>query len=474
MLQTIIGILTGLIILSIMMIVHEAGHFFAGLALGFKVKSFNIFMGPILWKKEKNGILYTIRTFPIGASVEFDGELPEGLAGEGANERAKDATKENTRDTTKEPTREGIQEDTIVEAKVEGSPDADRKRGLFYAQPRWARAIVVFMGPFINLLTAFLAFCLLFFFWGTAIPVVDEVLPDSMAAQMQVEKGDKILALNGYKVRTAMDFTLAQMFTDPKTFALTVKKPNGEIITEAGEPKAKEAYRLDVYYDPTLLTITDVSPMGVSHNVLKKGDKIRSINGKTVKEGQALTDLLTEPNDDGTFTVSITRDGKAMDCAVEAKKITVTEPDGLIFQFSSHNLGTSLYQGFFYPVSVIGSTIQAFGKIFSRQLAPQDALGGPVVMVAMMTDVVKDQISLGEKVMRLGMLFGLISVALGFTNLLPIPPLDGSHLFILAIEGILRRDLPMKWKDRLSYVGFALMMLLAVYVLFLDIRRVWF
>lgn len=462
MLQTIIGILTGLVILSIMMIVHEAGHFFAGLALGFKVKSFNIFMGPILWKKEKNGILYTIRTFPIGASVEFDGELPEGLAGEGAKEGAKGEAKE------------GIQSKAEEEAIVVASPDTDRKRGLFYAQPRWARAIVVFMGPFINLFTAFLAFCLLFFFWGTAIPVVDEVLPNTMAAQMQVEKGDKILALNGYKIRTAMDFTLAQMFTDPKTFALTVQKPSGEVLTQAAEPKAKEAYRLDVYYDPTLLTITDVSPMGVSHNVLKKGDKIRAINGKTIKEGQALTDLLKEPSPDGTFTVAITRDGKAMDCAVEAKKVTVTEPDGLVFQFSSHDFGTSVYQGFFYPVSVIGSTIQAFGKIFSRQLAPQDALGGPVVMVAMMTDVVKDQITLGEKIMRLGMLFGLISVALGFTNLLPIPPLDGSHLFILAIEGILRRDLPMKWKDRLSYVGFALMMLLAVYVLFLDIRRVWF
>ena len=149
--MTILVILVGLLILSIMMIVHELGHFLAGKALGFKILSYNIFMGPIVWSKRgKDGILYTVRLLPIGASVEFAGETAENVP--------------------------NVQGEDAGAAAI--SPDDP---GLFFKRPRWARAIVIFMGPFINFVTAFLALAILFLASGVSMPIIGEVNAGSVA-----------------------------------------------------------------------------------------------------------------------------------------------------------------------------------------------------------------------------------------------------------------------------------------------------
>lgn len=90
----------------------------------------------------------------------------------------------------------------------------------------------------------------------------------------------------------------------------------------------------------------------------------------------------------------------------------------------------------------------------------------------MVGDVVKNEsVDIGVRLGQLAMLFGLISVAVGFTNLLPIPPLDGNHLVILGVEGVLRKNLPERLKTAISYIGFALIIGLAVFVIYLDVSR---
>ena len=76
MFNTVVGIIIGLISLSLMMLLHELGHYVAGRLLGFKVIEFSLFMGPRIFSKVYKGIRYSIKSLPIGASVEFAGEYP--------------------------------------------------------------------------------------------------------------------------------------------------------------------------------------------------------------------------------------------------------------------------------------------------------------------------------------------------------------------------------------------------------------
>ena len=139
--MTLVGILTGLLVLSLMMLVHELGHYLAGRALGFKIEEFSIFMGPVLFEWERDGIRYNIKLLPIGASVSFAGELTDG-----ADEPP---TSETPRYAPDDP-------------------------GLFYNRPRWRRAIVIAMGPLVNFLTAFLAFVVMFTTFGHTVPVLGQ------------------------------------------------------------------------------------------------------------------------------------------------------------------------------------------------------------------------------------------------------------------------------------------------------------
>ena len=144
--MTIVGILVGILILSLIMVLHESGHYFVGKALGFKIEEFSIFMGPVLFEREKNGIKYNIKAKPIGASVRFAGE-------------------------------EESEEEGAAPKYESDDP------GLFFNRPKWRRAVVVFMGPFINFLTALLAFLLLFNLTGAVIPQISAVENNTVVAE---------------------------------------------------------------------------------------------------------------------------------------------------------------------------------------------------------------------------------------------------------------------------------------------------
>ena len=135
----IFGIIIGLLILSLILIIHEAGHFFIGRKLGFKVVEFSIFMGPRLLSWERKGVRYSIKAIPLGASVEFAGEYSEE---EGSDKN------------------------------IEGN---------FFSQAIWKRALTMLAGPGFNLIAAFLAFILLFSINGFSSTKIDTISNNSLA-----------------------------------------------------------------------------------------------------------------------------------------------------------------------------------------------------------------------------------------------------------------------------------------------------
>ena len=98
---------------------------------------------------------------------------------------------------------------------------------------------------------------------------------------------------------------------------------------------------------------------------------------------------------------------------------------------------------------------------------------GPVGIVKIFDDVVQESPNIRLMIEQLLFYFILISVAIGFTNLLPIPPLDGHHLLILAIEGIRGKDLPQRFKHIVTAIGMILILILAGFIIYFDLRKIF-
>lgn len=443
--MTILGIVVGLLLLSIMMLVHELGHFLAGKALGFKIISFNIFMGPILWQRRgKDGVLYALRLIPIGASVEFAGEDS------------------------------GINEDP-ENPEVNEQLDPDDP-SLFYNRPRWARAIVIAMGPLINFLTAILAFIILFSAFGTAIPEVDQVDPNSPAAEVGLESGDRLLKMNGYRIYSVLDYGMASQFMQSDENEIMVRKADGSKREYVLTMPTVERYKVGVLYnmrDDGRILIDEVDAESNQGNpVLQAGDELLEINGNKISDPKAFD--VQDGTTKDTLDLLVLREGQELSLQMIAETYETQLASGIINMKSATRLTEKMQQAFVYPISIIQSTFKGLSMIFSGQIKARDGLAGPVAIVGMVGGVVQGKEDVLVKVEQLLLLFGFISVAIGFTNLLPIPPLDGFHLLTLAIEGIRRKDLPMKLKERIAMVGFIIIILLFVLVFYLDISRLIF
>ncbi|HHU07189.1 MAG TPA: RIP metalloprotease RseP [Clostridiaceae bacterium] len=439
--MTLVSILTGIILISIIMIFHELGHFVTARLLRFRIEEFSLFMGPVLFEREKNGIKYNIKALPIGASVSFAGEqeIIEGQTGE-----------------------------------IKYDPDDP---GLFHNRPRWARALVVAMGPIVNLITAFLVFVILFAWTGAVSTDLQAPPQDSLAAKYAIEAGDELISINGSRIRTDMDYSMATMFTQSdEDLVLEVKKANGEVKHIVMEPEVAEtrwmvgivaAERSDGDFE-----IVSVDPMSNQGNpVLQVGDIVLTIDNIAYGEGDQIRELIAEKAG-GVVEVSVVRDGQSMSIETSPTQLDVYRNPGLILTLKN-DFGSALGTAVHYPWSIIRATGRGLSMLFRGEVSVQDSLAGPIGIVSMVGDVVKQKQPIGIIIQQLMMYLGLLSVAIGATNLLPIPPFDGNHLVVLAIEGSRRKDLPERVKHAISYIGVFVVLALLALVLFVDLGRIF-
>ncbi|MDO5734193.1 MAG: RIP metalloprotease RseP [Eubacteriales bacterium] len=444
----IVKVIIGLFLLSLIMFFHEGGHYLAGLFLKFKVLSFNIFMGPnIFSKRAKNGVRYNLKSFPIGASVEFAGELSE---------------------------------DSLGNEFVSSPDENEGSEGeLFFERPRWARAIVAFAGPFANFLTAFLAFLILFSCFGVTVPVQRDLGPDYQgpAQRAGLVAGDRILSINGKKLNTAYDLASIELFDRPTEVELKVKKASGqsEFINFQVETIVKPM--IGISYDEESdgsLTVATVDPRSNEGSpVLQAGDKILSIGGIPAAAKDKWNELLaTLASQQEPLEFEILRNGKSKTIKSKITELTITEPLGISFA-EADNFGQILMQAVQTPYSLLKLTVRGFGMMFRGDLALRDSLAGPVRMVQIVGDTVQASPSFAAKLENFLLLFGLLSVGIGFTQLIPIPPFDGHHLLILAIEGVRRKDLSVRLKHAIATAGFVLLIVLLFLTLYLDITNIF-
>lgn len=451
-LTTLVGVLVGLLSLGIMMFFHELGHFLMGRALGFKIIEFSIFMGPRLLSWERNGIRYSLKLLPIGASVEFVGE-----------EITDEDLEEEERDLSEEEERARLL--------------AARERGDFQAMQPWKRALTLLAGPGMNLLTAFLIMLIYFGNVGIQLPTVAEVLPNGLAAEAGMEADDEILRLGSKKVHNNIDImTAGILIQDESEVPLVYRsKDSGEIREVMVDPSPRETPLLGITID-TSDESGGISILGVDPAInnagdpnLEAGDRILQINGEEASYEELQSQLAENKGE--ALSLTVLREGEEI--SLETKPTIVIQAPSLgVYLQTDHDFAKVPAYSFHYGKSVIVSTAQLLGQVFTGGLQVKDAFSGPVGIVSMYSGIVSGQgIQWAQKILQWLSLTFMISLALGFGNLLPIPPLDGGILVFVGIEKLLGRPINPRIQNALQMLGLGLFLLLAIYVLGIDIWR---
>ncbi len=458
--EGILGVLVGLLLLSLMMWLHELGHYIVGKRLGFKIEEFNIFMGPVLFSYRKNGVRYALRSIPIGASVQF--------AGEGESDSAGDSDPSETEQEKPNKITSAWGE---INSKAISGVDDPR---LFNNRPKRKRAAVLLAGPLMNIISGILAFVIIFASMGYVTPEISQISTDGQAAAAGIKVGDRITSINGISVRNSMDWNYAYLFVkEGEAVSISFIDAGGlERQTEL-VPSPITRKMIGISRDPAVPGAVVVSVDPTSNNgspVLQPGDQIVEVNGQPVS-GENVSAAIDQAKD-LLIRLKVLREGEALSLSTQAKVVESYNPVGLAFTEKHDLLGTIPY-ALNFSVSILKMTFSSIGQLISGKLNAQDALSGPVGIVDTISGVVTQaQVNLLEKIMQLLQLFALISLSLGIMNLLPIPLLDGSHLLLLVVEGIRGKRLSEKAQTAITMAGLLIIVGLFALGLYFDISRI--
>jgi regulator of sigma E protease len=454
------------IVLGIMVLIHEFGHFIVAKAFGVRVEAFAIGFGPRLFGYVYKGTDYRVNALPLGGYVKMAGEY----TGTG-------------------------REETVGETEMAWSPDADRTgHGApdeFPSKPRWQRVCIALAGPMANFILAFFLLGFVYmrhhevalYLQGPA--VVDYVPLNTPTARAGVEAGDTIVSFNGHADPTwssiQEEIALHAKSSLPFSFEHAGQVRTGEIPsrpTGAGgdfDPQMLSQLGLVPRMQSAAIGVEDVSAgMPAAQAGLKEGDELLSIDGLQLHSVQALLPYLQDHK--GAPAMLEVRRGAQ---TLTLRAAPVLSPDSGTGEMSYH-LG-------FKPTPVPTTVEQLpLGRAFSESW--QDNKHDSTLILRVLKGMFTRQVSVRSLSGPVGMaqqigfalsvgtwmvlqLMCTISINLGIFNLLPIPILDGGLIIFLAIEGTIRRDLSLEVKERVYQVAFVCLILFAAFVMFNDIAR---
>ena len=421
-----------LFVLGVLVFVHELGHFLVARWYGVRVHTFSLGFGPKLLKFRRGDTEYCVSAIPLGGYVKLAGET--------------------------------------VEDALTGAPDE------FLSKSKWIRFQVYLAGPVMNLLLAVVVLAGVLaqgadvpLFESSAV-VVGTIDADSPAEKVGLRPHDRIVAVNGEAIADWTDFGMAVMPRGGRETTLSVER-DGQRIEVPLTPSVVGRYEMGHIgiQPPHRPQIVQVNPGSPAERAgLQRGDVIVGVGA------------TTEPARDAVITSIRGSAGSPLPIAVEraGRQMTLdVVPEGpsgagligvLISPYEVRRIDPTLVQAVKMSVQqnwegalLIGRTI---GGLFTAE-TPVRQLMGPVAIAELSGDAAR----LGWAALL--NLMVMISLNLGLLNLMPVPVLDGGHIAILAVEGLARRDLSSRVKERILMAGAAVIVLLMVTVIYNDVSR---
>lgn len=425
--------------LSILIILHELGHFLAARAFGIKVEKFYLFFdawGVTLFKFNYKGCEYGIGWLPLGGYVKIAGMIDESMDTE--------------------------------QMKQEPQPWE------FRSKPAWQRLIVMLGGIIVNVIVGIVVFWMLAFSYGESDidnrKLADGVVPGIIGKEVGIQAGDKILMVNG-KPAVAFNTDVLGAEVMMGDAVLTIEREGQQqeikipsnILNQVAEHKPME------FVQPRhkIVSVGEVQKGSSAERMqFHVGDSILAVNGTpTIFFDQFSDEIKKHVNN--TVNVTVVRDGKELNLAGRVDS-TATIGVSLVMEdlpVTAHTYGflEALPIGTKRAFEVITLNIRGFGKIFKGDVRADKALSGPVGIAKMF----------GTEVnwLKFWSLVGMLSMALAFMNLLPIPALDGGHVLFLLVEMIQGKPLSDNFLEKAQMVGFFILIALMLFTLGNDIIK---
>ena len=441
------SIIVVIIMLGILATLHELAHFWAARLLKIKVYEVSIFVGPKLLSWKRKGVDFTIRLIPIGAYVRFT-EIDE--------------------------------EGHVVESK---DPD------LLVNQPRIKRLIVSIAGPLMNLVLGLLIFLVMFCATGFVSLDIGKPVAGAQTGKVAEEYtvGDTIKKVNGNNVYTSYDFYFELDSSDPgQDMTITLKsKENGStydvVLTPVFVRKPMllitvETMSTDNEYKGWKVHSVD-EEQNEGNPVLKAGDYVTSINGKAVSDDDIEEFLYTVT--DEVLKVGYIRDGVEEEVDLIPRYVDyVTDRGVSLIGYRVDSLASfakALGYSTKMPAAIGNISIRGIKEIIAGKEKAYNLVSGPIGITTMVNDVVKDEEdTVADKLYVLILLSAVISIALAFSNLLPIPGLDGIQIVFIVVEMVIGHKLSEKTEGILTIIGFVMIVLLLILAFISDILRIIF
>jgi len=451
MLGVIYTVAAFLVAIGILVAIHEYGHFWVARKLGVKVLRFSIGMGKPLWKKRfgKDNTEFVLAAFPIGGYVSM------------LNEQ-------------------------------EGEVDESEKHRAFNRQPIWKRSLIVLAGPAFNFIFAFMAYWLIAI-WGVTGPkaVISQLEPGSIAAQAGLERGMEIVSVEGWNTPTwsAVFQEMLPGVVERSSVNMKAKDSSGIIrdyTLDLNDLNIDRVMRHPRPFDSLGLYLTNL-PAVVGKVIesspaekagLQAGDRLVSLDEKNINHWSQVGRYL-EDKANKSINLTVERGGDLITITLIPREIIyegrkygqigiapnpeliTSKPDYIDNQYGLFEaVGYSLHRT--WVVSYV--TLRAVGLIVTGEMSIAN-ISGPVTIAV----VAGKSASIGP--IQFILFLALVSISLGILNLLPIPILDGGHLFYYMIEAIKGSPVSETVEAIGQRIGILLLVMLMLVAFYNDIVR---
>ncbi len=421
------SIILSLIVFSVLVLIHEFGHFLLAKKNGIGVTEFSLGMGPRIVSFTRKETKYSWKLIPFGGSCMMVGE-----------------------------------------------DEDDNSDNSFNSKSVWARISVIAAGPIFNFILAFVLSIVIIGMEGWDQCSVVHVAEGSGAEAAGLQEGDVIKEYDGKKIVISRDLWLYQYMhsTTGKDINITFERDGKEHKIQM---PATERYSMGVsYYDTAdpCKTTEVVKGSAAAQAGIKQGDIITSIGGNKVASGSELKELLDQkPLTGEPVEVTVIRDKETLTFTMTPARAYSTG-----FNFSMYRVDASPLQTLRYSFTELRydmeSTLKSFYMLFTGQVSTDD-VSGPVGIVSIVGDAYKESKSDGVRYVFLNIayLIVLFSVNLGVLNLFPLPALDGGRLVFLFIEAVRGKPIKKEREAVIHLIGMVVLMVLMVLILFNDIGK---
>jgi regulator of sigma E protease len=421
-------------VLGVLVFVHELGHFLAAKRVGIRVLKFQLGFNPTVVSFRRGDTEYSIGALPLGGYVKMAGENPE-------------------------DTRTGRSDE-------------------FLSKTKWQRFQVLIMGPVMNIALALVLTAVVLYqgvekgAYEDQPPVVGVVTPDSVAARADIKPGDRIVSVAGRPVNTWEQFLVAVGTKPDREIEIGLLR-DGLEQTRKVTPSVVRQSRFE-FGDVGVLPkvhpfVRSVQPGGAAEKAaLKNGDIVLAVNDQPITFSYQLKDAIAK-HPEQPITLTILRDGQQQTIhATPARNgnegllgIGIGDETVKIKPGVGQAITISVEKNIEYARLIF----QTLWGLVTRETSPKQLMG-PVAIAQLSGEAA----SLSW--IALFSLMASISLNLGLLNLMPIPVLDGGHIFIMALEGLARRDFSMRVKEKMLLAGFVLILMLMVTVIYNDLTRI--